>query len=124
MGKTFIPTATTKQAQLTIGQQLKELRDKHHLSQQVMAECLNVSRSTYQKYEIDDTPLSTDVLKILHTDFGVDLNILVCGTTKEKMIQMIGERLALEIIKTIDRECLTSVFDHLSPELRSPLRHK
>lgn len=39
---------------MSIGRKLKELRKERKLTQQVVADCLNISRSVYSQYENDE----------------------------------------------------------------------
>ena len=58
-------------------QKLKEFRDRCNFSQQMVAECLNIDRSTYSYYESGRTEPSIDNLKKIARLFGVGVNELL-----------------------------------------------
>jgi transcriptional regulator with XRE-family HTH domain len=60
-----------------IGERLKELRDKKGLTLKQMGEILGVSHMTYQRYEKNDTDVSTDMLIKLADFYGVTTDYLL-----------------------------------------------
>ena len=60
-----------------IGERLKELRDKNGLTLKQMGEILGVSHMTYQRYEKNDTDVSTDMLIKLADFYGVTTDYLL-----------------------------------------------
>lgn len=60
-----------------IGQNLKKCRLSKNLTQDRVADLLNIDRSTYTKYELDVVEPSLKTLKKLTTIFDVDYNYLL-----------------------------------------------
>jgi len=56
---------------------LKELRKKHGLSQDEMAEKLFVTRQAVSRWETGQTEPNTETLKLISTTFGVSINALL-----------------------------------------------
>lgn len=61
----------------TFGERLKELRKSNHLTQQTLAEMLNVDRTTVVKWESDKNLANQDILDFLCDKFGVTLDYLL-----------------------------------------------
>lgn len=66
-----------------IGETLKTLRDEKGLTLKQMGEILGVSHMTYQRYEKNDTDVSTDMLTKLADFYGVSADYLL-GRTEIK----------------------------------------
>lgn len=66
---------------------LKSVRDRQHLTQEKMAERLDISYSTYQRMESGRNNITIEHLEKLHKEFGVssDYIYLVQSTTKNIM---------------------------------------
>ena len=62
---------------MTLGEKLYELRKKHGLSQEQLAEALNVSRQSISKWEGNVTYPESDKLIALSDYFGVSLDYLM-----------------------------------------------
>ena len=60
-----------------LGEKLKEAREKANLSQQEVADKLNVSRQTISKYELNINEPDLETLKVLSCIYGVDINYLL-----------------------------------------------
>ncbi len=60
-----------------LGDKLKELRDCNGFTQQMIADQINVDRSTYSNYERAITEPDVDTLKALARVFGVSLGDLL-----------------------------------------------
>ena len=60
-----------------LGEKLKEAREKANLSQQEVADKLNVSRQTISKYELNINEPDLETLKELSCIYGVDINYLL-----------------------------------------------
>jgi transcriptional regulator with XRE-family HTH domain len=58
----------------SIGRKIRQLRLNHGLSQEKLAETLNVSVQQLHKYETGKNRISVEKLLILAKKFGVDLN--------------------------------------------------
>ena len=56
---------------------LKNLREKHHLTQEQMAERLLVTRQAVSRWETGETQPNTDTLKLLSREFQVSINTLL-----------------------------------------------
>ena len=64
---------------MTLGQRIRELRTAAGLSQEQLAERLNVSRQAISKWELDASAPDLDRLVLLGDLFGVSLDQLVRG---------------------------------------------
>ena len=56
---------------------LKNLREKHGLTQEQMAERLMVTRQAVSRWETGETQPNTDTLKLLSSQFDVSINTLL-----------------------------------------------
>ena len=76
---------------VTFGQRLKELRKEQCLSQDKLAELLNVSRQSYSRYEngISEPELNT-IVKIADI-FNVSLDYLLCRTNNKYNLNMLNK---------------------------------
>lgn len=72
---------------------LKNLREKHHLTQEQMAERVLVTRQAVSRWENGETQPNTDTLKLLSREFGVSINTLL-GTPRQLVCQCCGMPLA------------------------------
>ncbi|MED4866146.1 helix-turn-helix domain-containing protein [Heyndrickxia faecalis] len=61
------------------GDRLKKLRDKRNLSQQQLADALNINRSTYARYELGQTQPDFDTLKKIASFYDVSIDYLIKG---------------------------------------------
>lgn len=68
---------------MTLGQRIHELRTAAGLSQEQLAERLDVSRQAVSKWELDTSSPDLDRLVLLGHLFGVSLDQLVSGTLPE-----------------------------------------
>lgn len=57
---------------MTLGERIKELRNKHGLSQEQLADKLNVSRQAVQKWESNINEPNIETLKCIACYFKVD----------------------------------------------------
>lgn len=71
---------------------LLELRKKHALSQDEMAEKLMITRQAISRWENGETVPSTDTLKIISKTFGVSINYLL-GQPQNTTCQVCGSPL-------------------------------
>ena len=69
-----------------------ELRNKHNLSQDEMAEKLFVTRQAVSRWENGETVPNTDTLKIISKIFGVSINLLL-GQPQNTTCQVCGSPL-------------------------------
>ncbi|MBP5255398.1 MAG: helix-turn-helix domain-containing protein [Lachnospiraceae bacterium] len=76
---------------------LRQLREKHHLTQEQMAERAMVTRQAVSRWENGETQPGTDTLKILSQAFGVSINTLL-GSPRQLVCQCCGMPLEDEII--------------------------
>jgi transcriptional regulator with XRE-family HTH domain len=65
---------------LEIGQRLVQLRTERGLTQEQLAELLNMSRSTYAQYEVDRRTPDADTIKLLADFFDVTTDYLLGRT--------------------------------------------
>lgn len=68
---------------------LKSLREKHHLTQEQMAERALVTRQAVSRWETGETQPNTDTLQILSREFGVSINTLL-GSPRTLYCQCCG----------------------------------
>ena len=110
-----------KEPIIQLGVRLKELRKKNELTQQAVAEQLQVDRSTYAKYEIGRVCPDQQGLLALAELFGVTVDYLLGreGTTPSPVLADGGEIAPLEL--TPDEMLLIQTFRTLSPEEREQL---
>ena len=80
---------------------LKELRVKHNLTQDEMAEKLFVTRQAISRWENGETTPNTETLKLISTTFDVSINTLL-GSPRTLICQCCG--MPLNDDNTISRE--------------------
>ncbi len=68
---------------------LKDLREKHGLTQEQMAERLMISRQAVSRWETGETQPNTDTLKLMSREFGVSINTLL-GAPRQLICQCCG----------------------------------
>ncbi|MCI8778852.1 MAG: helix-turn-helix transcriptional regulator [Bacilli bacterium] len=73
---------------MTIGEKLLNLRKQKNLSQEEVANCLNVSRQTISKWETDQSTPDLDKIGPLCELFGISADELIIGksTTKSESV--------------------------------------
>ncbi|MBE5997973.1 MAG: helix-turn-helix domain-containing protein [Lachnospiraceae bacterium] len=76
---------------------LKALREKHHLTQDQMAERVMVTRQAVSRWETGETQPNTDTLRILSKEFNVSINTLL-GSPRQLICQCCGMPLEDAII--------------------------
>ena len=76
---------------------LRELREKHNLTQDQMAERVMVTRQAVSRWENGETQPNTETLKILSREFDVSINTLL-GSPRQLICQCCGMPLEDEII--------------------------
>lgn len=73
------------------GERLKELREKHGMSQQQLADELSISRSTIGNYELGSREPSFEVLEEFADLFNVDMNYLIGKSSIERKVPLSSE---------------------------------
>ncbi len=68
---------------------LKNLREKHGLSQEKLAEHVMVTRQAVSRWETGETQPNTDTLKLLSKEFDVSINTLL-GSPRQLICQCCG----------------------------------
>ncbi|MBP5366974.1 MAG: helix-turn-helix domain-containing protein [Bacteroidales bacterium] len=68
---------------------LRNLREKNNLTQEQMAERVNVSRQAISRWENGETQPNTDMLKTLSKEFNVSINTLL-GSPQTLICQCCG----------------------------------
>ena len=68
---------------------LKDLRQKHHLTQEQLAERVRVTRQAVSRWETGATLPNTDTLKLLSQEFDVSINTLL-GSPRSLICQCCG----------------------------------
>ncbi len=80
---------------------LKELREKHNLTQDQLAEHVMVTRQAVSRWENGETQPNTDTLKLLSREYNVSINTLL-GSPRQLVCQCCGMPLSEDEI--ISRE--------------------
>ena len=88
---------------MEIGNKLLELRKKENLSQEQLAEKMNVTRQTISKWELDETTPDIKQAKELSKIFKVSLDDLTDNDVKSILVEKVSntEKLAGIIIKIL-----------------------
>lgn len=88
---------------MSIGTKLYELRKKNNLSQEDVAEKLNVTRQTISKWELDETSPDLNYAKQLSILFKVSLDDLADNDIQNIVVEKVSntEKLAGIIIDTL-----------------------
>ncbi len=73
---------------MTLGQKLKEIRKRFGLSQEQLAEIINVSRQAITKWESDNGLPDVSNLQELSKVFGVTVDYLLNGENKLPALAM------------------------------------
>ena len=68
---------------------LKELREKHQMTQEQMAERLLVTRQAVSRWETGETQPNTDTLKLISKAFDISINTLL-GSPRQLICQCCG----------------------------------
>ncbi len=68
---------------------LRDLREKHHLTQEQLAERVMVTRQAVSRWENGETQPNTDTLKLLSREFDVSINTLL-GSPRSLVCQCCG----------------------------------
>ena len=63
---------------------LKSVRDRQHLTQEKIAERLDISYSTYQRMESGRNNITIEHLEKLHKEFGVSSDYILFGTVNDE----------------------------------------
>ncbi len=88
---------------MTLGERIKELRNKSNLSQEKLALELNVSRQAVQKWETDVCQPSLDTLNAIARLFNVNLDYLVNGKEIENKEDITGsENIQKTVLDKVD----------------------
>ena len=88
---------------MTMGEKIKQLRNEKGLSQEKLAEELNVSRSAVAKWETDGGIPEIDNLIQLATVFDISLDELLGNTKEQKVIKKQTDRtVKIMILETSD----------------------
>ncbi|PWI56670.1 helix-turn-helix domain-containing protein [Sulfoacidibacillus thermotolerans] len=100
-----------------IGRRLIQLRNKHQLTQQEIADQLGIPRSTYAQYESDRREIGIDVLKKIAQYYGVSIDWLVEFTSSNTKQPSVEETEFLKWIEENVGDVFFYDFDR-SPEER------
>ncbi len=75
-----MPKRKCSSIDLSVGQRMKYYREQCNLTQQQVADVLNINRTTYTKYETGVSEPSNDLLGKICAIFGVDYNSILAGS--------------------------------------------
>lgn len=67
-----------------IGENIQHLRNEQHMSQEMLAENLNISRQAISNWETGKTQPDTDTLIKISTLFQTSVDEIINGTASEK----------------------------------------
>ncbi len=76
---------------MTLGERIRELRKKHGLSQEQLADKLNVSRQAVQKWEANINEPNIETIKCIACYFQVDYEYLLNGKALEPPLKAIND---------------------------------
>lgn len=76
---------------MTLGERIRELRKKHGLSQEQLADKLNVSRQAVQKWESGVNEPNIETIKCIASYFQVDYGYLLNGKTPDSPLKDVKE---------------------------------
>ena len=82
---------------------LRNLREKHNLTQEQMADRLHVTRQAVSRWENGETQPNTDTLKLLSQEFNISINTLL-GSPRQLVCQCCG--MPLEEDELISKEVI------------------
>ena len=74
---------------MEIGEMLKNLREKHHLTQEELAQRVLVTRQAVSRWETGETQPNTETLKLLSREYDVSINTLL-GSPRTLICQCCG----------------------------------
>ena len=74
---------------MEIGEMLKNLREKHHLTQEELAQRVLVTRQAVSRWETGETQPNTETLKLLSREYDVSINTLL-GSPRQLFCQCCG----------------------------------
>ena len=74
---------------MEIGEMLKNLREKHHLTQEELAQRVLVTRQAVSRWETGETQPNTETLKLLSREYDVSINTLL-GSPRKLYCQCCG----------------------------------
>jgi transcriptional regulator with XRE-family HTH domain len=74
---------------MEIGEVLKNLRERNHLTQDQLAKRMMVSRQAVSRWETGETQPNTDTLKLLSKEYDVSINTLL-GSPRQLVCQCCG----------------------------------
>ena len=74
---------------MTTQEILKNIREKHNLTQDQMAERIHVTRQAVSRWETGETQPNTEMLKVLSREFNVSINTLL-GAPRQLFCQCCG----------------------------------
>lgn len=100
-----------------IGETLKKLRDEKGLTLKQMGEILGVSHMTYQRYEKNDTDVSTEMLSKLADFYGVSADYLLGRTEVREMNTLPKDEPTEEEVKNLENQIVSS-YTQMSVETR------
>lgn len=83
---------------------LKNLREKNNLTQEQLAERVQVTRQAVSRWETGETQPNTDTLKLLSRVFDVSINTLL-GSPRQLVCQCCGMPLNEDGLITVDALC-------------------
>ena len=74
---------------MTMCELLKDLREKHHLTQEELAGLVLVTRQAVSRWETGETQPNTETLKLLSREYDVSINTLL-GSPRQLFCQCCG----------------------------------
>ena len=108
------------QPTLLLGARLRNLRKQTKLTQQAVADRLNIHRTTYNKYEAGTVAPDQQGLVRLSEIFGVSVGYLL-GCETEAATPVVSDREEQETMLTLQEKILVQMFRQLSTEEQKKL---
>ena len=87
---------------MTLGNRIRLLRKENNLTQQALAEKINISHPQLVRYETKDVQPPADVLKKLANTFGVSIDYLVNGDKDQKAKETLKDEILLKQFRKIN----------------------
>ena len=82
-----MPKRKISSVDASLGRNLLYYRKLAGLTQQQMAEALNINRTTYTKYETGDSEPSVEMMRYISALLHVDIGVLLSEETSDKVIR-------------------------------------
>ena len=88
---------------MKLGENIFKLRKEYNLSQEQLAEKINVTRQTISNWELGETAPNPEQLKLLSKELNISIDELLNNDIKQVLVEKVSntEKLAKIIIKIL-----------------------